>query len=164
LDIAENAVAAGAKKVDIRVSEDEANDLLRIEIADDGKGMNPEALKKATDPFFTTTEGKKVGLGLSLLAQATRECDGQLEIESKPRGTRGTVVKATFRRSHIDRKPVGDMAQTLATLVAGHPDVRFTYVHRKGEMEYSLDTDDPPASELRRAGTEDNGFSQAHRT
>jgi len=140
LDIAENAVAAGARKVDIRITEDEDRDLMTIEIVDDGKGMDEEAVKKATDPFFTTKKRGRVGLGLPLLSQAARECDGQFEIKSRPGRERGTAVKATFKRCHIDRKPLGDMAQTLATLVAGHPEVRFTYAYRKGETEYSLDT------------------------
>jgi len=140
LDIAENAVAAGATKVDIRVTEDEKENLLTIEIADDGKGMDREAVKKATDPFFTTRKGGRVGLGLSLLSQAARECDGQFEITSQ--AERGTAVRAAFKRSHIDRKPLGDMAQTLATLTAGHPQVRFTYAYRSGVVAYSLDTDE----------------------
>jgi len=138
LDIAENAVAAGAQKVDIRIAEDEKNDLLTIEIEDDGSGMDEETLRKATDPFFTTKKGRKVGLGLSLLSQAAKECDGKLEIESQP--GQGAIVKATFRRSHVDRKPLGDMAQTLSALIAGHPGVRFTYAYRKGKTKQYVDT------------------------
>ncbi|NQT83361.1 ATP-binding protein [bacterium] len=140
LDIAENAVAAGAGRVDIRVTEDETKDLLTIEIADDGKGMNRETLKRATDPFFTTKKTGRIGLGLPLLSQAARECDGRLEIQSRPGGGGGASVKATFKRSHIDRKPLGDMAQTLATLIAGHPEVRLTYAYRSAETEYFFDT------------------------
>jgi anti-sigma regulatory factor (Ser/Thr protein kinase) len=138
LDIAENAVAAGARKVDIRVTEDEEKDRLTIEIEDDGKGMDEETLKKAKDPFFTTKERGKVGLGLSLLSQAARECEGEFEVRSEI--GRGTVVKATFRSSHIDLKPLGDMSQTLGALIAGHSKVRFTYKYRKGATEYSVDT------------------------
>jgi signal transduction histidine kinase len=150
LDIAENAVAAGAKKVDIRVSENQEEDLLTIEIADDGKGMDEETVRKAADPFFTTKERGKVGLGLSLLSQAARECDGRFEIESAR--DHGTAVRATFVRSHIDRKPLGDMSQTLAALVAGHPDVRFTYMYRSDDTHYSLDTDGMDSDGLGAAG------------
>lgn len=136
LDIAENAVAAGAARVEIRVTEDD--DLLTIEIEDDGKGLDEEGLKKAADPFFTTKKGKRVGLGLSLLSQAAEEASGDFEIKSEV--GRGTLVKASFRTSHTDCKPMGDMGQTLGALIAGHPGVRFTYVYRKGETQYSLDT------------------------
>lgn len=138
LDIAENAVAAGARMVDIRIAEDEQADLLTIEIEDDGKGMDVETLRRATDPFFTTKEGKKVGLGLSLLSEAARESEGEVKISSDV--GRGTMVRATFKRSHIDLKPLGDMGQTLRALIAGNPGVRFTYAYRKGETEYFLDT------------------------
>lgn len=138
LDIAENSVVAGSTRVDIRITEDERKDLLVIELKDNGKGMSEEELKKATDPFFTTKRGKRVGLGLSLLSQAASEAEGKLEVKSQP--GRGTRVKATFRRSHIDRKPLGDMAQTLSCLIAGNPGVRFTYIYRKGERKLILDT------------------------
>jgi anti-sigma regulatory factor (Ser/Thr protein kinase) len=138
LDIAENAVAAGAGRVDIRVTEDEKKKVVTIEIEDDGKGMDDETLKKVTDPFFTTKEGKRVGLGLSFLLQAAKECEGEFEITSG--AGRGTAVRATFKRDHIDMKPLGDMAQTVEVLIAGHPGIRFTYAHRKGENEYLLDT------------------------
>ncbi len=138
LDIAENAVAAGAKRVDIRIVEDEKRDLLIIEVQDDGRGMDEQEMKRAMDPFFTTKQRKRIGLGLSLLSQAARECDGHLDVKSQ--AGKGTLIKATFKRSHIDRKPLGDMPQTLSALIAGHPGVRFTYSYRKGETEHSLDT------------------------
>lgn len=138
LDVVENAVAAGANRVDIRVMEDEKKNLLTIEIEDDGKGMDEQELKRATDPFYTTKERKRVGLGLSLLSQAAAEADGKLDVKSE--AGRGTLIKATFKRSHIDRKPWGDMAQTLSALIAGHPGVRFTYTYCKGETRSFLDT------------------------
>ena len=146
LDIAENAVAAGARRVDIRVTEDEKKDVLTIEIEDDGKGMSQQELEAATDPFFTTKRGKRVGLGLALFSQAAAESEGKLEITSEP--GRGAVVKATFKRSHIDRKPLGDMSQTLTALIAGHPGVRFTYAYRKGKTESRLDTAEMWAKEF----------------
>jgi anti-sigma regulatory factor (Ser/Thr protein kinase) len=138
LDIAENAVAAGATRIDILITEDEKENVLLIEIKDDGKGMDEEELNRAMDPFYTTKRGKRVGLGLSFLSQAAREAEGRLDVESQP--GRGTLVRATFKRSHIDRKPLGDMAQTLSALIAGYPGVRFTYAYRKGKTEHRLDT------------------------
>jgi hypothetical protein len=79
-----------------------------------------------------------VGLGLPLLSQAARESGGNIEIESKV--GRGTKVKATFGYSHIDRKPLGDMGTTLATLIAGNPEVDFRYEYKKDVLEYLVDT------------------------
>ena len=136
LDIVENAIAAKARKIEISILERPEEDWLSIEIGDDGLGMDEEVRKKAADPFFTTRASRKVGLGLSLLAQAAQEAGGTLEIESKPGD--GTRVRATFQYGHIDRKPMGNMAETILMLIIGNPDIRFHYTHRKGEKTYSL--------------------------
>ena len=138
LDIAENSITASAKMIGIRIIEDHAKDLLTIEIMDDGKGMDEQSLQKAIDPFFTTRTTRKVGLGLSLLAQATRESDGKIELSSEP--GKGTTVKAVFRLSHLDRKPIGDINETIRTLVAGHPEIDFIYEHQKDNSTYRFDT------------------------
>ena len=138
LDIAENSISASAKRVEIRIDEDEAKDLLTIEIKDDGKGMDEETLHKALDPFFTTRTTRRVGLGLSLLAQAAREADGNLVLDS--RNGQGTTVKATFGFSHLDRKPMGDIDETIRTLVVGNPGIDFVYEHKKKDSIYRFDT------------------------
>jgi signal transduction histidine kinase len=138
LDIAENSISGSAKRIEIRIDEDRANDVLTIEIKDDGKGMDEQTLQKALDPFFTTRTTRRVGLGLSLLAQATRETDGKIELSSSP--GRGTTVKATFCLSHLDRKPLGDINETMRILVAGHPEIDFLYEHRKNGSVYLFDT------------------------
>jgi signal transduction histidine kinase len=138
LDIAENSISASAKRIEIRIDEDEAKDLLTIEIQDDGKGMDEQMLQKALDPFFTTRTTRRVGLGLSLLAQAARETDGNLVLDS--RNGQGTTVKATFRFSHPDRKPMGDIDETIRTLVVGYPGIDFLYEHKKNDSIYRFDT------------------------
>jgi len=138
LDIVENSIRAKAKRVEIRIVEELGKDLLLIEIKDDGQGMDKETVKKATDPFFTTKNIRRVGLGLSLLAQATREAEGNFTIDSIP--GQGTKITATFKYSHIDRKPLGNMEETMMTLIAGNPEIDFLYQHQKDNLDYLLDT------------------------
>ena len=139
LDVAENAIRAGAGKIEIGIFEDIEGNLLSIRIKDDGVGMDEETLEKALDPFFTTKRNRRIGLGLSMLAQAAKEAGGDIKLDSKI--GKGTDVLATFRYDHLDRKPLGDMNETMATLIAGHPEVRFIYEHKKnGETVYKLDT------------------------
>ncbi len=95
LDVAENSIAASASLIEVRVVEDEAGDLVRIEIVDDGKGMAAEALASVADPFFTTKGRRRTGLGVPMFAQAAREAGGEFTVESRPGG--GTRVLATFR-------------------------------------------------------------------
>ncbi len=138
LDIVENSLTAGAKRVEIRIEEDSRADRMEIEIADDGCGMDEETAKQALDPFFTTKTVRRVGLGLPLLAETCRISNGELSLQSRP--GKGTKVKATFQHSHIDRKPLGQMEDTLITLVVGHPGVDLLYEHRKDGKVFSLDT------------------------
>jgi len=138
LDIAENSINGAAKTIEIIIDEDREKDLLTIEIKDDGKGMDQKTLKKALDPFFTTRKTRKVGLGLSLLAQAAEQSGGKMELNSIPR--LGTTVRATFRMSHPDCKPMGDINETMRMLVAGHPEINFVYEHHKDNSIYRFDT------------------------
>ena len=138
LDIVENSTRAGAKRVFIDIIEDSRRDLLSIEIRDNGSGMSEDVLKKAMDPFFTTKTVRDVGLGLPMLAHAAERAGGRFIIESK--GKEGTRVVAEFKLSHIDRQPLGDIASTLVTLVAGNADVDFIYRHRHNDREYIFDT------------------------
>ncbi|MCD6152453.1 MAG: sensor histidine kinase [Syntrophobacterales bacterium] len=138
LDIVENSTRAGAKLVKIRIVENKKKDRLFIYISDDGKGMDEETLKKALDPFFTSKSVRNIGLGLPMLLQATKSCDGHFSVESK-KGM-GTRVTADFKYSHIDRQPLGDITGTMITLIAGNPEVDFVYSHQKGNLKYTLDT------------------------
>jgi K+-sensing histidine kinase KdpD len=139
LDVAENSLAAGADRIEIRIVEETEKDLMTIEIKDDGCGMDQQALKGALDPFYTTKPSKRVGLGLPLLAQAAREAAGDIDIQTAP--NQGTLIRATFQLSHPDLKPLGDVLETMATLAYGHPDVQFVYEYqRDGTSVYRWDS------------------------
>lgn len=136
LDIVENAIAAKAKKIDVLIREELNEDRLVIEIIDDGIGMDEKVRERAIDPFFTTRTSRRVGLGLSLMAQAAREAGGMFRIESEL--GKGTKVTATFQYSHIDRKPLGSMIETMTTLLLGNPELDISYSHRKEGKTYTL--------------------------
>ncbi len=138
LDVAENGINAGANLIRITVEEDIQGDKLTITVEDNGRGMEPEFLRKALDPFVTTRVTRKVGLGLSLLQQSARLAEGDIEVNSTP-GV-GTKVIAFMRHGHIDRKPIGNMSDTMVTLIQGNPDVDFVYVHMRNGKEYQFDT------------------------
>ncbi|MEK7307926.1 MAG: ATP-binding protein, partial [Nitrospirota bacterium] len=139
LDIAENSITAGAGKIRIKIIEDVKKNLLTIKIADNGKGMDKNTIKKAYDPFFTTKTVRRVGLGVPLLAQAARESNGSISIVSKKdKGT--TIITANFQHNHIDRKPLGAIEKTMIVLIAANPELDFLYEHRRNKHAYSLDT------------------------
>ncbi len=142
LDIAENSVKAGATLTEIYVIEDEER--LTLKIIDDGCGMTQEILNTVTDPFYTTRTTRKVGMGLPLLKLEAEMTGGSLEISSKHISdypeSHGTAVSAVFYKNHIDCTPLGDVVASITTLIQGHPDTDFLFVHTKKDKEISLDT------------------------
>lgn len=138
LDIAKNSVKAKASLVEIEIDEDINNNILTIKIKDNGSGMSEDFLKDVKDPFKTTRTTRKVGMGIPLLTLATTQCGGNVEIESEV-GV-GTTLTATFQYNHIDRAPLGDIAETIKTLIFGSPDIDFLYTHKRCEKSYVLDT------------------------
>ncbi len=154
MDIAENGISAGASLIRILVNEDRQNNLLTVEIEDNGRGMPAEMLAQVTDPFITSRTTRRVGLGLSLLQAAAQRCEGEFKLESEL--GKGTRTFASFRYDHIDRAPVGDMAGTLTVLMMGNPNIDFNYTHQVDKKEFTLDT-----AELRK---EMEGFSMTDPT
>ncbi len=63
---------------------------LYVEIADNGRGMTPDVLNRATEPFFTTKPGR-AGVGLTIAQGIWRRHQGTLAIESRP--GQGTTVR-----------------------------------------------------------------------
>ncbi len=74
-------------------------DYVRIVVEDDGLGMAPLTLRRATEPFFTTkADGRGSGLGLSMVYGFTRQSGGGLSIDSTPgHGTRVAMYLPTAR-------------------------------------------------------------------
>jgi anti-sigma regulatory factor (Ser/Thr protein kinase) len=137
LDIAENSISAGADQIRILVKENLAEDQLRILIEDNGKGMDAEMLAKITDPFVTSRQTRKVGLGIPFFKAAAEACEGTFNIQSKP--GQGANVEAVFKHSHIDRMPLGDLTSTLLTLIIGSPEIHWTFEYQINGRKYKFD-------------------------
>ncbi len=138
LDIVQNSVAAGATKICVTVCEDIASDKLTVKICDNGCGMTKEFLEKVIDPFTTKRTTRKVGLGIPLFKSAAETTGGGLEIKSQV--GEGTCVTAVFGYSHIDRQPLGDMAETMLGLFTSYENINFLYRHSVGSRIFEVDT------------------------
>jgi len=77
-------------------------------VIDQGPGMAPEVLRRATEPFFTT-KGPGTGLGLAMVHGFVQQSHGRLEIDSHP--GEGTKVTMSF--------PIADSAVGRADAAAG---------------------------------------------
>ncbi len=142
LDIAENSIKAKATDIAIKITEDDEK--LNFSISDNGVGMEKSFLESVTNPFTTTRTTRPVGLGIPLLKMAAEQTGGSVEIKSKyykdyP-DTHGTITSATFYKNHIDFVPLGNIIETVVTLIQGNPGLNFVFTHRIGDKLVSLDT------------------------
>lgn len=138
MDIAQNSVRAGAGEISITLSESITGDTLTLTVADDGKGMDEETCRRATDPWFTSRTTRRVGLGLPLLQMNAGLSGGGVTIDSAP--GKGTTVTAAFRYSHVDRPPLGDVSGTIALLILSNPGINIIYTHLCDDKSWSIST------------------------
>jgi len=135
IDIIQNSVVAKATLITIELDVDTAKDYLKITVTDNGCGMNEETLKKVKDPFVTSRKTRKVGLGLSLFEAACNRCEGYLDVSSREGD--GTSVVAYMKFNHIDRMPLGNISDTIASsLLNGDVDIVFKYRFDEGSFEF----------------------------
>jgi len=138
LDIVQNAIVANAANILVSIEENMTDDKLFITISDDGDGMDEHYVKQVIDPFTTSRKTRRVGMGLPLLKQAAIECDGDLKIESTLNV--GTKVDIWFQHSHINRVPIGNMVETIVTLLIGGSHFDLQYMHKINEQQMTFDT------------------------
>jgi len=102
----------------------EPGDYVLLCVADQGTGMPPHVVARATEPFFTTKpSGEGTGLGLAMAHGFVQQSGGRLEIDSTP-GV-GTTIRMLFPRlkaeaedtSHATR-PSGYRTQPLDQMAA----------------------------------------------
>ena len=68
----------------LRIQTCQVGQHLRVEIADTGPGIAPEHLQQVFTPFFTTkSQGKGMGLGLSIARDIIRAHQGTITLKSQ---------------------------------------------------------------------------------
>ena len=87
---------SGSLLVDVRLHLD--NQQLRLEIADYGKGIPPEQMRRLLDGTAD------VGVGIAGMRERLRELGGTLEIQSGPTGTSVVVTTPLLDKRPIDSK------------------------------------------------------------
>jgi hypothetical protein len=139
LDLIENSIRAGAAVVSVEVEEDPQRDCLSVSVLDDGPGIGVAA-DVAADPFYTTKQGKKTGLGLSLLKFRVEQAGGSFSLGRSSLG--GCAVRASMPMSSVDRSPLGDIPATLASVACTNPDIELRLRLRVEGREWSVSTAD----------------------
>ena len=140
LDIVQNSVNAKSTLIEITIEKDKKNELCTLKIKDNSCGMKKEILEQAANPFFTTLETRKVGLGLSLLKQNAEMANGKFSIQSEP--GKGTLVEAVFQLSHLDRPELGDIWNTLYLIMLSYESIELVYEHKTNYGTFKFSSTD----------------------
>lgn len=146
MDIAQNSIRADAKNIQISFFEDCYNYKLKIQVKDDGRGMNGEELRRLDDPFFTTRTSRKVGLGIPFLKMTCEQTGGSFSVQSEE--GLGTTVEAIYCTDNPDCLPIGDIAGYLTMLMVANPDVHIKFIYRIDNEEFMLDTEELKQQEI----------------
>lgn len=94
----------------VRVQDDnlDAAPAVCVIVEDDGQGMNPEVIARATEPFFTTKASpRNSGMGLPMVSGFVGQSHGRFEVQSQ--AGQGTLVKMVFPATLTqlaDRTPI----------------------------------------------------------
>lgn len=142
LDIAQNSVTARSTLIGIDL--EETKETLRITVSDNGCGMSKGMVERVTSPFTTSRTTRKVGLGIPLFMMAAEQTGGNLTITSKSEkefpDNHGTVTSALFYKNHLDFTPLGDIINTIVTLIQGMGDIDLVFTHKSDTLDVELDT------------------------
>jgi signal transduction histidine kinase len=85
--------------VELRVTA--GDDRVVFGVVDDGDGIAPGDAARAVEPFFTTkASGGGTGLGLAIAREIVAHHGGELRLEPRPDGRRGTVASVSLAAAH----------------------------------------------------------------
>lgn len=97
LNLILNANAAMTGPGQITLTARQNGDWLEIVVSDTGPGFTPEALKRATEPFYSTKKGRGSGLGLSMVYDQTKLAGGTLRLDNNPEGGARVTLRLPWR-------------------------------------------------------------------
>jgi PAS domain S-box-containing protein len=124
-----------------------AERFVRLSVADNGPGIDPDVAERVFDPFFTTKrQGEGTGMGLAMVHGIVKRHDGYLELENRP--GHGATFHVFLPRSSEMARPETDIPADL--------------VFREGRILFV--DDEKPLTDIGRELLESCGFEVVTRT
>jgi signal transduction histidine kinase len=80
----DNALTHTPSGTRIIVTAGRGNGQIRLAVRDDGEGIDPEALPRIFEPFYTADDAQGSGLGLAIASELAERMAGHLSVESMP--------------------------------------------------------------------------------
>ena len=120
---------------------------VRLTVADNGPGIDPEVADRVFDPFFTTKQqGEGTGMGLAMVHGIVKRHDGYLELENRP--GQGATFHVFLPKTSETERPDADVPADL--------------VFRQGRILFV--DDEKPLTDIGREMLESCGFEVVTRT
>lgn len=139
LDIVFNSIRAKASLIKIFIKESQKDNEIIVRIEDNGCGMDNTTQEAVQDPFYTTRTTRDVGLGIPLFKQGALQTGGSFYISSKV--NEGTVIEARYMQSNIDCPAMGDLAETLVTLIQSDATINYEVTYQWDDGCFELNTE-----------------------
>jgi signal transduction histidine kinase len=83
----DNALTHNPPGTRITVTAGRDNGYVRLAVRDDGEGIEPEAMPRIFEPFYTVDDAQGSGLGLAIASELAGRMDGSLSAQSAPGDT-----------------------------------------------------------------------------
>jgi len=91
LDNAVTAIDGEAGEIEISSRYDPTLQMVRLEVADNGRGIRPEDRGKIFEPYFST-RASGTGLGLAIVSKIVADHNGYIRVrDNEPKGTRFVI-------------------------------------------------------------------------
>jgi signal transduction histidine kinase len=87
----DNALTHTPSGTRIVVTANRADGHIRLAVRDDGDGIDPQALPRIFEPFYTADDAQGSGLGLAIASELAERMEGRLSVTSAPGETTFTL-------------------------------------------------------------------------
>ena len=126
LDMIQNSLRAQALQIHLWIKDSIKDNMIHIEICDNGCGMSLETLQQVTNPFFTTRTTRSIGLGIPLFKESVEATGGYFQIDSCLQ--KGTKIIGEYVKNHIDTPPMGNLVDTMITCIQYDEKVNYCFI------------------------------------
>jgi PAS domain S-box-containing protein len=135
-----------------------------LTVADNGHGIEPEAIGRIFDPYFSTRNpSKQSGMGLAIAHGIVRSHEGAITVESQPgKGSRFRVFLPVYRSRPSEAPPPAGVALLgegeRILVVEDEPVLLKTLTHILERLGYQVDAFDDPVAAYRRFADEPDRY------
>lgn len=138
LDIVFNSIRAKATLIKIYINESIKEDKIECRVEDNGCGMDEKTVEAVQNPFFTTRTTRDVGLGIPLFKEGALQTGGSFQLNSEV--GHGTVIEVSYVKSHLDCPSMGDLQETIVTLIQADASIEYELVYTWDEGCFEMKT------------------------